>query len=301
VNTPADPLVGRRFGQVRLEAFVARGPVGTVYRGHHEVSRREVAVRLLTPGHPAASLQRFLRETRLASQVRHPNVAQVIESGDSAGQVYLVVELVPGDDLGQRLQRLQPGGRLEGSVALRIGADAAAGLAAIHQHGVLHRGLAPDCVLIPGDGSAKIGDLGLAACLREVEDEQRILTGQPAASPRYLAPECIADPRSALPASDVYALGATLYHAFAGRPPFDGADAAAITEELRAARPTPLREIRPDVDAAVEEMVMRCLAKDPAGRPAAAALAESLARKLGKPPAGASRAPRSRSVIEPFS
>jgi serine/threonine-protein kinase len=120
-------------------------------------------------------------------------------------------------------------------------------------------------------------------------------------TPFYVAPECVVDPKSVIAASDVYGLGATLYHALAGKPPIDGENVIAIMNAHVKEPPRPLRELRADLDAAVEESIMRCLAKDPAQRPTAGVLAEAMAKRLGKPGATATRAPRSRSVIEPFS
>jgi serine/threonine-protein kinase len=280
-----DPAVGRRFGKVRVVEQIGQGAMGLVYRGVVEPDGREVAVKTLARGHGLSTVQRFVRECRLASAVRHPNVVRVHGSAAVGGEAYLVLEFVKGEDLLKRLDRV---GKLPLADAMVVGADVAAGLAAIHAAGIIHRDLKPDNILLDEQGRAKIADLGLAKCFRETDAEQLTKTGYVVGTALYVAPECIRAPKTAGPPCDMYGFGATLFHALAGKPPFDGENVFEIMRAHLDKPPVQLRSLRQEVVPEVARLIDGCLAKDPAARPKAEVVAKVLSLR-----ANGGRTPRS--------
>jgi serine/threonine protein kinase len=155
---------------------------------------------------------RFHQEVRLARQIAHPNVCRVFDIGEADGRLFLTMEYVDGEDLASLLRRI---GQLAQSKALDIARQLCAGLAAAHDHGVLHRDLKPGNIMLDGRGRVRIADFGLAA-LGESLDAEELRAGTPA----YMAPEQLAG-SEVTPRSDIYSLGLVLYEIFTGKRPFD--------------------------------------------------------------------------------
>ncbi|MCO5170263.1 MAG: serine/threonine protein kinase [Planctomycetes bacterium] len=287
---------GQRFGPYDVERELGRGGMGVVYVARHRALGRRVALKVLPALVTESRVQRFLTEAQAAARLRHDHVVTVHEAGqDDAGRHWIAMDLVEGESLAARLLR---GGPLEPREAARIARALAAGVAHAHAMGVLHRDLKPDNVLLRPDGAPLVVDFGLAKDARRAEALTR--TGDVLGTPGYLAPEQ-ADGRSgeADARTDVYGLGATLFHMLAGAPPFQGSVAVAVLARvIRDAAPAP-STLAPGVPPALDAICARCLAKDPADRyPTAAALGEDLDRFLrGEAPAGAPRRPRGRAVV----
>ncbi len=275
VATQTDPLVGQTFGQVTLSQRLGAGAMGVVYRGWHQRLEREVAVKLLIANRQDKPTyrERFLREGCAAAKVRHEHVVQVLDAGQEGTTAYLVMEFINGRSLGDLLDEAKV---LAPEVVTRLGAGIALGLAAIHAQGIVHRDIKPDNILVGADRKPRVADLGLAKQINDPELQRLTATGMVVGTPLYVSPEGIRDPATISDRSDVYSLGATLYHMLSGRPPFQGDTPYEVMHGHLQGRLTPLRTLRPDIPENLARMVERCLLKEPARRPDAAELADAL-------------------------
>ncbi|MFE7271276.1 serine/threonine-protein kinase [Streptomyces sp. NPDC057623] len=253
-------------GRYRLSEPIGRGGMGEVWRAYDETLARHVAVKLLLPqdSDPTAT-SRFRLEAQTAARIDHPNVVGVRDFGEYDNRLFLVMEIVEGDSLARTLAL---SGALPAERVARIAAEAAAGLAAAHRQGIVHRDIKPGNLLLDADGTLKIGDFGIA---RFLDDPGAALTatGQIVGTSLYLAPErALGQPAG--PASDVYALGCVLYQLLTGRPPFQADTAVAILHQHLDAVPVPPRELGvPGLPPAFESYLLGLLAKEPEHRPAA--------------------------------
>ena len=266
-------------GRYRIVGLLGRGGMGEVYRADDLKLGQPVALKFLPAGleRDAGRLQRFLNEVRTARQVTHPNVCRVYDIGEVDGQHFLSMEYVDGEDLASLLRRI---GRLPQERAVEIARQICAGLAAAHDQGILHRDLKPANVMIDGRGRVRITDFGLAGLAAEIAGAD-VRSGTPA----YMAPEQLAG-REVTVRSDIYALGLVLYELFTGRQAF-AADTVAELRRLHTdSLPSSLSSHVRDLDPAVERVILRCLEKEPADRPASA-LAVSAALPGGDPLAAA--------------
>ncbi|MGW0758914.1 serine/threonine-protein kinase [Streptomyces sp. NPDC002814] len=288
-------------GRYRLSESIGRGGMGEVWRAYDETLARQVAVKLLLPQDtdPTAT-SRFRLEAQTAARIDHPNVVGVLDFGEYDNRLFLVMELVEGASLAQALAR---SGALPADRVASIAAQAAAGLAAAHRQGIVHRDIKPGNLLLDADGTLKIGDFGIA---RFLDDPGAALTatGQIVGTSLYLAPErALGQPAG--PASDVYALGCVLYQLLTGRPPFQADTAIAILHQHLDAAPVPPRELGiPGLPPAFENYLLGLLAKAPEHRPTAQQAAEWFADGawLGRPEplpdAAPTARPRSRQLGE---
>ncbi len=201
------------------ERVIGRGGMGTVWLGRDTVLGRQVAMKRvgLVPGGSAPDLERAEREARLAAALSHPHVVAVYDLVAEGDEHWLVMEYVEGESLAALIRRDGP---LPAEAAASILEQVADALAAAHAHGIVHRDVKPSNIMVSPHGHAKLTDFGIA---KAEADASLTQTGLVTGSPAYLAPE-VASGASATPASDVWALGATLFHALAGRPPYDVGD-----------------------------------------------------------------------------
>jgi tRNA A-37 threonylcarbamoyl transferase component Bud32 len=209
-----------RIGRYRLTGEIGHGAMGAVYRAHDPQLERDVAVKLISlayaagHGDPKEAAARFAREARVAARVQHPNVVAIYDAGEEGDQLFLVMELVAGETLAQRLVR----GEFPGTTAaLDIVAQTADALAAAHLAGVIHRDIKPGNLLLPKSGHVKVSDFGIAKAVGEATELTR--TGMMVGSPAYMAPEQVQgvelDGRS-----DLFSLGVVLYEMLMHRKPF---------------------------------------------------------------------------------
>ena len=205
-------------GRYRLDREIGRGGSGTVHLALDEVLGRQVAMKRIgmVPGTADVELERAQREARLAAALNHPHVVSVFDLVDEDDVRWLVMEYVDGETLSERVRSAGP---LEAADAARLLAQTADALVEAHDAGIVHRDVKPSNILI-ADGTAKLNDFGIA---RSEDDASLTQTGLVTGSPAYLAPE-VASGSSATSASDVWSLGATLYHAVTGKPPYDVGD-----------------------------------------------------------------------------
>ncbi|MCW8129491.1 MAG: serine/threonine protein kinase [Planctomycetota bacterium] len=276
------------LGGIPLLAKLGQGGMGAVYYGLHPRLGYEVAVKIL-PAQWASRdpelLERFKREAHAAVRIKSPRLVGVLDINEERGLAYMVMEFVAGASAGTLLREIrQSGGAgLSEAAALEICLAACEGLAAAHAAGVIHRDVKPDNILVPWakDGKtpafaeSKLADLGLAR--REDSGASLTASNEPMGTPGYMSPEQATDARSARKPADVFSMGAALYALLAGQAPFkaDTPMNAMLMAIHRA--PVPLRHMRPDIGAATEHLIERCLAKNPAERyPDGAALCEAL-------------------------
>jgi hypothetical protein len=263
-------LLGNRY---RLGERIAAGGMGAVYRAVDETLGRQVAVKVLRRelAHDPTFLERFRREARAAAGLSHPGVAGVYDYGELGGQPFIVMELVEGETLAERLAA---GGRLPWREAFAIGEQVAAALAAAHAHGLVHRDVKPANILLGRDGRAKVTDFGIA---QAAQTATLTRTGMVLGSANYVAPEQ-AKGGHVGPAADLYSLGCVLFEAVTGETPYRGGNAVAIaTQHVSAPVPDP-RERRQDLPPEAAALIVRALQKHPAGRfPSGTAMAAALA------------------------
>src|SRR5437867_3775328 len=250
-------------GRYRIFGLVGKGGMGEVYRADDLKLGQTVALKFLPADveKDGDRLERFLGEVRIARQISHPNVCRVYDVGEVDGHHFLTMEFVDGEDLASLLRRI---GRLPRDKALQIARQLCAGLAAAHEQGVLHRDLKPGNVMIDGRGRARITDFGLARLAGEIHGAD-VLAGTPA----YMAPEQIGG-KAVTVRSDIYSLGLVLCELCTGQPAFKGATAAELAREKSETAPTSPGLIVDGFDPAIERVILRCLERDPANRPASA-------------------------------
>jgi predicted Ser/Thr protein kinase len=269
-------LLAERY---RIIAKLGQGGMGEVYRADDLVLQQAVALKFLPPDatNNPQTLDRFRTEVRIARQVSHPHVCRVYDLGEINGQLFLSMEYVDGEDLGVLLRRI---GRLPEAKALEISRKLCAGLAAAHEKGVLHRDLKPGNIMLDSHGQVLITDFGLAALAGQVEGAE-VRNGTPA----YMAPEQL-DGKEVTVRSEIYSLGLVLYEIFTGKRPFESATLADLVRTRNESAPTSPSTLVPDLDQAVERVILRCLERDPAQRPPSA-LAVAAALPGGDPLAAA--------------
>jgi len=269
-----------------LENELGSGGMARVYLGRDEVLDRPVAVKLLDPIHGGTDIgDRFEREGRTAARLAHPNIVQVYDAGeaefDGKETSYIVMEYIPGGDLKMLIDER---GRLPSAELARLGDEICAGLAHAHERGVIHRDIKPHNILLDENGHAKVTDFGIA---RALDATQATRTGAYLGTALYSSPEQLRG-QKATPKSDVYSLGATLYQAATGEPPFSGVTPLEIASQHVSRAPTPPRERGADVSKNLEALILACLAKNADERPTAEEMRSRLEAEI--PFAGATQA-----------
>jgi serine/threonine-protein kinase len=263
-------LIADRY---ELEELVGTGGMSSVFRAHDRQLERRVAIKILHEHYAADPeyLERFRREARAVARLSHPNIVTVIDRGDDDGRQFIVFEHVDGENLKELVLRT---GRLPVRRALELALAVADGLAFAHDHGLVHRDVKPQNVLLSGEGEVKVTDFGIARSLHMEHGVTQ--TGTVLGTAEYLAPEQ-ASGKPVSPATDVYSLGVVLWELLAGDAPFVGENFVAVALRHVNEPPPSLLERRPDVSPRLDAAVQRALAKDPARRfPSMAAFAKEL-------------------------
>ena len=258
-------VVADRYHVVRE---LGRGGMARVYLARDLKHGRDVAIKVIRPELAAAlGHDRFLREIAIAARLNHPNIVPLHDSGEVGGSLYFVMPYEEGPSLRERLDRE---GALPISDALHVLRDVARALAYAHEHGVVHRDVKPDNVMLSG-GAAVVTDFGIAkavsAALTGVSEPTLTHAGSGIGTPAYMAPEQATGDPSADHRADIYSFGCLAYEVFAGSPPFPGDSAHQLIAAHIGTIPRPVTALRVDAPPAVAEMIARCLEKKPAERP----------------------------------
>jgi serine/threonine protein kinase len=263
VDGPSPEKAIGPIGPYRIERRIGRGGMGVVFQAFEPALIRTVAIKFLTPRLAAAPLARarFSREGQAAAAIKHPNVVTIHAIGEHEGLPYLVMEYIDGITLAHRLERE---GMLERKSILRIGLQVARGLAAAHEQGLVHRDIKPANILLEGGlDQVKITDFGLASIA--TEPWRLTASGVLLGTPAYMSPE-----QATLSAidhrADLFSLGSVLYHMCTGELPFPGPTLKSILTGVREAEPRPIRDLNPDIPVALQDLIRRLMAKDPADR-----------------------------------
>jgi hypothetical protein len=264
-------LIGQVLGNYRIVSELGQGGMGVVYRAEHVQLGRPAALKVLLPQMSADAqiVQRFFNEARAASSIDHPGIVEIYDFGrHTDGRAYIVMELLRGESLDHRLMR--PIAPLE---AASLIAQVAGALAAAHARGIVHRDLKPDNIflvpneLLPGGIQVKLLDFGIAKLADEGTSGFRTQTGVMIGTPAYMSPEQCMGRADVDHRTDLYAVGCIFYHMLCGRPPFlsEHGTGVMIAMHLRDPVPDP-RTLAPHLPAALVEITLRLLEKDPAVR-----------------------------------
>ncbi len=259
-----------------LEDILAEGGMGSIFQARNRESGLPAAIKILHPGYAQQNefIERFIQEARAAGRLSHPNIIKVYNVGKTGnGRYYFTMELVKGSTLTQKIASLSV------PEAARMFLDMADALDYAHRRGIIHRDIKPDNILIGPDGEPKLTDLGIAILdQHDMRQPGKRVLG----TPHYMSPEQ-ASGKTITAATDIYSLGATFFHVFAGQPLFDATEPQQIM--IRHVRETPprLADANPEVPRELAAIVDKCLAKDPDERfQTAGKLRAALARTLGK-------------------
>ena len=250
-----------------LDREIGRGGMGIVYRAIDRRLKRPVAVKLLPPDLAFRSdiRSRFLQEAETAAQLSHPNIVPIYTVDERDGLVFFVMAYVDGQTLAQRLKATV--GPTPVPIALGILREVGAALAYAHAHGVIHRDIKPDNILLSADGNhALVTDFGIARAVTSSSDSRLTATGVAIGTPAYMSPEQCAGDREVDGRSDLYSLGVVAYQMLCGSLPFSGGNTASLLVKQLSETPVPLRDRCPTVPEGVAAAVMRLLAKDASAR-----------------------------------
>jgi len=276
----------RSLGDYELLEEIARGGMGVVYRARQVSLNRLVAVKLLLAAEFSRDTQRFRREAELAASLNHPNIVFIYEVGEHGGQPYFSMELIEGRSLAE-LCHEQP---LEAQRAAGLARTIAEAVHFAHERHLLHRDLKPSNVLVDTTDVPHVTDFGLAK--RSDGDANLTLSGQVIGTPNFMSPEQASPGTGEIgPASDIYSLGALLYHLITGRPPFLSETITATLHQVAESEPASPRLLLPTVPKDLETICLKCLEKEPRQRyPTAKELADDLGRFLRDEPIKARQA-----------
>ncbi|HLH60660.1 MAG TPA: serine/threonine-protein kinase [Ktedonobacteraceae bacterium] len=266
----AEALIGTVLGTCTLQRLIGQGGMGAVYLAQQSRPRRQVAVKVLLPAAKlkphqlAAFLERFRRETDAAASLEHPNIMPVHEYGEHDGLAYLVMPYISGGTLRDAMEREGPMSPQQAAFYLD---QIAAALDFAHAHGVIHRDIKPANILLTPEGRALLTDFGLVKVIAGGQPAHTRLTGEgaPVGTPDYMSPEQVmgdeVDGRA-----DLYSLGVILYQMITGTTPFQGETPMQIAAQQLHTQPASPRLLRPDLPVAVEQVMLRMMAKRPADR-----------------------------------
>ena len=272
----------RKFGQYRLVRKLGEGGMGEVYLAEHQLLKRPCALKLIKAeaGSDPIALARFEREVQSAARLSHPNTIEIYDYGHTDdGTFYYVMEYLQGLSLSELIRRDGP---LPPGRVIYLFRQVCAGLAEAHRLGLVHRDLKPGNVFLAVRGGesdvAKVLDFGLVKLTRDPGAAELSSDMTVSGTPLYMAPEQAVGDRSLDARADIYALGAMMYYALTGQPPFTGESAFAIMMAQARDPVVPPSQVRPGIPDDLEQVVLRCLAKAPAGRyPSVRALGDALA------------------------
>ncbi|MBI3552769.1 MAG: protein kinase [Elusimicrobia bacterium] len=271
----AEELIGQDVGPCRIEAILGRGGMGVVYQGRHKRLDRPVAVKVIIPSihRSAGASELLLQEARLVARLEDSRIVQVYDVGRQGQLSFVVMQLIRGENLGDRVIRQ---GKLSQKEALAMMREVLLGLSAAHRQGIVHRDLKPSNIMIDETGAVKLLDFGIAGV---TGNEEFTPDASFSGTLDFMAPEqsfgAKADPRM-----DLYSFGATYFFALTGMPPFTGNTAVEVLLKHRDAPVPDVRQVNREITAAAAGLISRLMSKFPEGRPASA---EEVLKELEKP------------------
>ena len=281
-GTPGGDIIVRQVGRYQITERLGRGGMATVYKAHDPGIGRDVAIKFLhdTLCEDEGCRARFLRESRAAGSLSHPNIVTVYDVGEIEGRPYMAMELLQGEMLSDVMQ---PGHALPVRDVVVMGIQLARALDYAHEHGIVHRDIKPgNIVRLKGTDTIKVTDFGIAHMEAMGSGEQRTRVGDVLGTPQYMSPEQTQGSRLD-GRSDLFSVGIVLYQMLSGQRPFQGDSLVSIAMNIANEEPTPLEKLRPEAPASLRRIVERCLAKKPERRFASGRdLADALGRVLAE-------------------
>lgn len=261
--TKTDSLLTRQLDEYRLLSLLGHGGMARVYLGLDVRLRRYVAIKVIDLPHrdDPDYIRRFEREAQAVAQLEHPNIVRLYRYGEVGELLYMAMQYIEGADLGTVLATYSRDGELiPQQDAFSVVRDMCQALDYAHSRGVIHRDMKPSNIMLDKDGRAILTDFGLAL-FAESETQGEIF-----GTPQYTAPEQVMSSAMVVPQSDLYSVGVILYEMFTGQVPFDDEDPMNLAVKHVNQTPRPLRELNPTIEPAVEEVVLKVLAKRPEDR-----------------------------------
>ncbi len=254
-NCKTRQTVPAMLGNFRLLRVLGTGGMGAVFLAQDDTLKRRVAIKVMLSsiGANPELVATYRKEAQAAARLNHPNIVQIYSFGEAKGQPYIVMELIGGEKFDDLIESGEP---LEQGFVMRIGKEVVEGLAAAQAADLLHGDIKPANILLDEQFRGKLVDFGIASMLTSKDGDEEIW-----GTPFYIAPEKV-QRRKADVRSDIYSLGATLYHALTGQPPFDGKDEVAVIRARFEKPARPLAQLRPDLDPAVIAIVERMMQND---------------------------------------
>jgi eukaryotic-like serine/threonine-protein kinase len=254
----------QKIGKYEIVELVGEGAMGTVYRAKDTVLGRTVAIKVMNASiaRQQDHRQRFLREAQAAGSLQHPNVVTIYDMGELDGHLFIAMEFVHGTDLEKLMVGAEP---LKLQSKLDIIVDVLMGLSYAHKHGIVHRDIKPANIRVEDDGRAKIMDFGVA----HLASSDMTRTGLVVGTPSYMAPEQVMGGK-AVAGTDLFAVGAVLYHLLTGQKPFEGPTLQSLFYRIVTDMPKPLDEVRPGLPARLNAVIQNAMAKEATDRYATA-------------------------------
>jgi serine/threonine protein kinase len=262
-------LVGKPLAHFQIDAVIARGTTGTVFKATDTKSGQTVALKVLQPefSQNEDEMQRFVRAMKTMLPVKHPNIVQILTAGKTGAWCYIAMEHVDGESLTKVIQRIGVAGMLDWKFAFRGCAQIAAALDYAHKQSIIHRNVTPQNILIRhSDKMAKLGDLMLAKALEGVMAKDVTKPGELLGDVAYMAPERTRGAGGVDGRSDLYGLGATAYAVLTGRPPFSALGLPELVMKIRSADPEPPKKFQLSIPDLFQGTVLKLLAKRPEDR-----------------------------------
>lgn len=260
-----DPdLIGKVVGDFRILRKLGQGGMGQVFLAEQLSLKRQVALKIMRPdlAANATALRRFQLEAEAVARINHANIVQVHAFGVADGMHFMALEYVEGKNLREYLARK---GSPELKQGLSILRQVAAALQRAGELGIIHRDIKPENILLTRKGEAKVTDFGLSRCLVAEQNANLTQSGVTMGTPLYMSPEQVQG-KETDPRTDIYSLGVTCYHMFAGHPPYRGQTAIEVALQHVQASPVPLSEVRPDLPIELCQIIHKMMAKAPAER-----------------------------------
>lgn len=261
---PDNPLRGYHIAGCRIDRVIGKGSAATVYKGHHLTLDIPVAIKILHPAQQQAGTlmaERFLNEARAIARIKHANIVGVMNAGVEKGHRFIVMQYVAGNSLNDLLVR---GEKISVSNGIRLFIDLCKALQAAHEHSMIHGDVKPANILLTPGGTAMLVDFGLVKEMQSLSDNKE--RGLTMGTPLYMSPEQVKGGHAVEYRSDIYSLGATMYHALAGAPPFEGLTMVEVVRKHLKEKPVPLRQVLPEIPQVISEIIARCMAKSPQNR-----------------------------------